>query len=53
MNIFSFSKQVGNLREEKIETLLDINKMLIKFPFAKGRAKLGSVSETVKDWCLY
>ena len=33
--------------------VLEINKMLIKFPLAEGKTEFGSVSEKIKDSCLY
>lgn len=52
MSIFPLLWAGGNPREGQIETVLEINKMLIKFPLAEGKAELGSVSGRIKDSCL-
>lgn len=53
MNISTLPWAGGNPREGQIETVLEINKMLIKFPLADGKAELGSASEKIKDLCLH
>lgn len=56
MNISPLLWGGENPTEGRTATVLEINKMLIKFPLAGGGgvgAELGSVSDNIKDSCLY
>lgn len=53
MNISHFLWAGRNPQKRQIETILEINKMLIKFPLAEGKAELGIVLEKIQGSCVY